>query len=807
MRSGPPLKSLIRRSLMPATTLALLIPAAAGAALPPHGANGPLSPDLQQLARPVVAAKPPSQQAAALGLPGSGPGSLVREGARVLVEARFDAGAIARLDALRATGAEVIAASRRYQTITLSVLASALPAIAGVKGVEWVSAVRAPVVYSTECEGGSVISEGVAQINAKAAREAFPGLNGEGVTVGVLSDSYNTAPTAATHASEDETSSDLPGNPLNNCSLSQKVPVEIRSDLSSGEGGDEGRAMLQIVHDVAPAAKLAFATAFKGEIAFAQSIEELAAPPPGGSGAGVIVDDVGYWTEPFFQDGPVAAAINKVTAEGVTYLSAAGNDNLIGREGTSFARNIASWEAPSFRDGGHCPAVVESSLGAQTHCMDFDPGGGTDKTFGIRVEAKATLTVDLQWNEPWEGVKSDLDAYLLNAAGTQVLGASEEDNIAIDNKRWGSQRPIELLEWENTSGSDVEVQLAINHCFGPTCNPGDDGSRSPRLKFVLLENGQGVSSTEYPISEGGDVVGPAVYGHAGSPSAIAVGAIPFYESNEPERYSSRGPVTHYFEPVTGSGSAAPLGTAQIIPKPDIAATDCAATTFFDWHGSILEGEPAEWHFCGTSAAAPHAAGAVALMVQKAEAQGGGLAEPEPIRAALTESASPVGTFGACAVGAGLVETRGAVAALLAGPGSVPSLDCAPPDSPATQETEEPSSPTVSPTTVTTVPAPTPTPTPTPASVPATRIVKHPRRVVSTHGQRARVVFRFAADQAGVSFRCRVDRGRWHRCRAPLVLRLGLGRHVVRVKAVSSAGLADPTPAVFRFRVRRLGRVR
>ena len=121
-------------------------------------------------------------------------------------------------------------------------------------------------------------------------------------------------------------------------------------DLSGG--ADEGRAMAQIVHDVAPHATLAFATAFKGEAAFAANIERLARPvAEGGAGADVIVDDVGYFEEPFFQDGPVAAAIGKVTEEGVTYLSAAGNDNLFDGEG----HEIASWEAPEFRDAGELP--------------------------------------------------------------------------------------------------------------------------------------------------------------------------------------------------------------------------------------------------------------------------------------------------------------------------------------------------------------------------------------------------------------------------------------------------------------------
>ncbi len=48
--------------------------------------------------------------------------------------------------------------------------------------------------------------------------------------------------------------------------------------------------------------------------------------------------------------------------------------------------------------------------------------------------------------------------------------------------------------------------------------------------------------------------------------------------------------------------AASLPTPQTLDKPDVAASDCVATTFF----AQLVGST--WRFCGTSAAAPHAAG-------------------------------------------------------------------------------------------------------------------------------------------------------------------------------------------------------
>ncbi|HET8639075.1 MAG TPA: S8 family serine peptidase [Solirubrobacterales bacterium] len=642
------------------------------------GPNANLSPRLAELATPAVQGLSHAAQARRLGVAVNGPGSLVREGNRVLVEMSFDHGAIAQLDALRAAGGRVVSASRRYQTVTVAAPPDALHGLADVDGVGSVQEVRAPIVYGAgeattaavgaNCEGGSIVSEGAGppqdQLHVTEARSKYD-VDGSGVTVGVLSDSYDKATKAATHAKEDVASRDLPG-PANECP-SEKMPVEVIEDFgSSSKATDEGRAMLQIVHDVAPAANLAFATAFTGEQSFAQNIERLAKPVgEGGAGADVIVDDVAYFHEPFFQDGPVAAAISKVTSEGVAYFSAAGNDNLF----DSNEHEIASWEAPEYRDAHSCPAPIislseefeefeekiieeEELTGVEPqglhpdHCMNFKPTGSPDTEFGLTVERGRTLTVDLQWAEPWYEVTTDLDAFLVNEKG-EILEASLEDNAGDPEpeEEGATQKPVEVLEWENTTKPAQEVRLIINRFSGS----------SPRLKFAFLENGRGVTETEYPEGAGEDVVGPTIFGHAASSSAVAVAAVPYNNSNTVEAYSSRGPVFHHFGPVIGTTAADPLPTPEEIEKPDVAATDGGATTFF----SSLEG--GEWRFWGTSAAAPHAAGIAALQLEAKPS-----ATVEEIREAQTETSDKtlVGVFGKEAVGAGLLDADGTLAFLL-----------------------------------------------------------------------------------------------------------------------------------------------
>ena len=83
---------------------------------------------------------------------------------------------------------------------------------------------------------------------------------------------------------------------------------------------DEGRAMLQIIHDIAPGADLAFRTGYLSPGDMAAGIIELA-----DAGADIIVDDISYITEPFFTDGKISKAVDNVVNRGVTYFSAAGN--------------------------------------------------------------------------------------------------------------------------------------------------------------------------------------------------------------------------------------------------------------------------------------------------------------------------------------------------------------------------------------------------------------------------------------------------------------------------------------------------
>src|SRR6185437_14126007 len=103
---------------------------------------------------------------------------------------------------------------------------------------------------------------------------------------------------------------------------------------------DEGRAMAQVVHDIAPGAAIVFATAFTGIANFANNIIALA-----NAGAKIIVDDIGEFDESAYQDSVIAQAIDQVQAQGVTYFSAAGNDAHNGFEAALTPSGVLGFES------------------------------------------------------------------------------------------------------------------------------------------------------------------------------------------------------------------------------------------------------------------------------------------------------------------------------------------------------------------------------------------------------------------------------------------------------------------------------
>jgi len=405
------------------------------------------------------------------------------------------------------------------------------------------------------------------------------GLTGDGQKICAMSDSYNQNDSAIISASDDVESGDLPGNgnPEGNTAR-----VDVVQEFE-GDGRDEGRAMLQLIHDIVPGARLGFHTAFGGIGIFAQGIQDLA-----DAGCTVIVDDVGYNVEPFYQDGPVSTAANSVARqEGIPYFSSAGNDGQ------------NSYEAP-FRNSGESGVISSTSV-----AHDFDPAAlDTDTRQEITVNAGGTFRIfSFQWTDPSEvvegsaGPDTDIDIALVNE-NRRIEARSERDNIS-------SGVPVESLEYTNETESSQTLNLVIEKAAGP--DPDE-------VKYVY--SGGGYTIEEY------DTLGPTVYGHPMAEDAMAVAAAPFYNTNaynsnsDPaslEAFSSKGGIPLLFD--QDGNRVSPVVRA----KPDVTGTDGTDNTFFgsDISDSFFNGVDADPYpnFFGTSAAAPNVAAIAGLIRQ------------------------------------------------------------------------------------------------------------------------------------------------------------------------------------------------
>lgn len=393
---------------------------------------------------------------------------------------------------------------------------------------------------------GALTSQGY--ISHKAREAVLAGYNGTGVRVGVLSDSASAARVAALIAS-----GDLPADTV-------VLPGQ------AGSGADEGTAMMEIVSDVAPGAKLFFATAFGGQAAFADNIRSLR----NDYNCDVIVDDVSYYLEGAFQDGTVAKAVNEVTASGALYFSSAANSGNV-TSGTS-----GTWEG-DFSDGGATSGpVTETGL-----VHNFAAGQG------YNVLTAAATTISLKWADPLGNSTNDYDLFVLNAAGTSILCASA-------GAQSGTQDPAEICQ--SSAGFPAGSRVVVVKYAG-------------EARALRLDTHRGRLSI--------NTVG-STFGHNAGASTVSTAAVywnsaktgtkPFVggSANPTETFSSDGPRRIFFNPdgtpITPGNLLFATDGGTTLSKPDIAAADGVSTK-----------TPGFSPFYGTSAAAPHAAGVAALV--------------------------------------------------------------------------------------------------------------------------------------------------------------------------------------------------
>ena len=346
----------------------------------------------------------------------------------------------------------------------------------------------------------------VDQINQFYNPSATLDYEGTGMTIACISNSFNAH--TAKPASTDVTNFDLPGsatNPVN----TQPVFV-LLDDLSSTASDDEGRGMCQIAYKMAPRARIGFGTADTGEVGFANVIRGLAgvnssdfpSASTNGFKADTECDDVGYFDEPFFQDGIIAQGVDDASANGTCYFSSAAND--IGTNGyDSDLRFVANDPTGS----GALTAAAGNTALAGTNINlanvpaalyaggfhNFNPNG-LDVAQTVNDPSTNTGTpTEFQYNEPYDQTKAPQNETLIYTVNGNYTSSADNAYTYTITPSLTAGTIYELDEVANGDGFDGAITITDPN--GNVIVPRQDNSVDEVVRFKADVTGTGYTVT------------------------------------------------------------------------------------------------------------------------------------------------------------------------------------------------------------------------------------------------------------------------------------------------------------------------
>jgi len=540
----------------------------------------------------------------------------------------------------------------------------------------WAGAPSAASAAPTSCRTVPVDADPI--LHSDVARAEF-GVDGSGVKVGIISNTFSALSSPANDVVQQNIADGLLPGPGNPCGYTTPVTIVVDDPPPSPGDDDEGRAMAQMVHGVAPGAELFWASAGPELSGFGYAISELQK-----AGVDIIVDDLILAAEPFFQESTLSQQIAQARAAGITYLSAAGNDTALAmqpRPGQDVTP-IGGWRTEAYRpvpcdldeeqpdqkavlDAITAPANMRDAVAFD--CLDFDPGEAVDvvsntTTFPANVavsKTEAALPLMFQWAEPYGGpdgvgtAKARFEMFVTFAGQTpQALAPAlpgypmRYAKTAIDIK--GLTGPDHVAD---ELGMDVTIVRYLDGTAGSDI--------TPALGYFSVTDGvPWAVSAEYWRSQGPDEVGRSLVGHNGAPAAITVAATGVTDDVRVENFSSLGPVRYYLGPEDdATGTAERLAEPRVVAKPNILSVDGSRQTASSLGNAWAETAPGVWRFYGTSSATPIAGAVVALALQLDPNL-----SPEDIASLLAETAAPFASPYATiaevdSVGAGLIDAE------------------------------------------------------------------------------------------------------------------------------------------------------
>lgn len=269
-----------------------------------------------------------------------------------------------------------------------------------------------------------------------------------------------------------------------------------------------------------------------------------------------------------------AAALASLNAAGVDIANGSIGFTLTGRGDGSGAASTPEGAVAALRNQGVLYVASAGNYGGRHYHTTAwgDPNPGYDFTdlvdltsddrLVFAVTGNGVAAVSVKW-DGWPTTTQDFDLYV----GNDLCGLS---GYSEENQRDLNLAPVEAVAFQNCSSSPQLFEVIVNRF---------SGGGTPRIDVYFDGAVTGIEQ-----STPSDLAEPAT-----SPAALAVGAH-CWSSGATEAYSSTGP------------------TIDGRIKPDISGPDATSSSEYGAANDCFAG------FGGTSAAAPHVAGAAAVLL-------------------------------------------------------------------------------------------------------------------------------------------------------------------------------------------------